>query len=420
MNRTSRCSEKTSRETRLVPGEHVSQMRILLLNYEFPPVGGGSSPVAFEIGKRYVSKGHDVHVVTMGFDDLPQQEEMSGMMITRVPCLRRRIEITRLHELASYVFSAKRFLSKHLAVTHYDVSHTHFLLPTGLVAQSIKTSFGLPYIVSAHGSDIPGYNPDRFTFSHRFTRPLLKRIGDDAAKVVVMSEYHASLIREHVHDYSPEKLIQIPNGIDRSSFRPAEKKKVILSTGRLLRRKGFQHLIHAVSDEDCGYELHICGDGPMLNELRDAAALSRTPVVFHGWIDNQSDFYRDLLGAASIYVLASERENASISLLEAMSAGCATITTGTTGCRETVGDAGLLVRAKHPGDLRQAILSIIRDDDLRRSLQQRAIDRVREKFDWDTIIGRYEKELVIAANSQSPRIRGGAGVDKRSTMCAGQ
>ena len=57
-------------------------MRILLLNYEFPPVGGGSSPVAFEIGKRYVSKGHDVHVVTMGFDDLPQQEGTEEFMQT--------------------------------------------------------------------------------------------------------------------------------------------------------------------------------------------------------------------------------------------------------------------------------------------------------------------------------------------------
>jgi glycosyltransferase involved in cell wall biosynthesis len=403
-----------------VQGEQINKMKILLLNYEFPPIGGGSSPVAFEIGKRYVSRGHDVHVVTMGFDDLPRKEEVSGMTITRVPCLRRRIEITMLHELASFLFSAKRFLSKHLAVTHYDVNHTHFLLPTGLLAQSIKTSFGLPYIVSAHGSDIPGYNPDRFTFSHRFTRRPLKRIGDDAAKIVVMSEYHASLIRENVHDYSAEHLIQIPNGIDTSSFRPLGKKKIILSTGRLLRRKGFQHLIRAVSDEDCGYELHICGDGPMLNQLRNEAALSRTPVVFHGWVDNQSEFYRDLLGAASIYVLASERENASIALLEAMSAGCATITTGATGCRETVGDAGLLVRAGRPSDLQQSILSIIRDDELRRSLQQRAMDRVHEKFNWDTIVGRYEKELMIAANSHRRRSRGGPAVDKHSTRRTAQ
>ena len=49
---------------------------------------------------------------------------------------------------------------------------------------------------------------------------------------------------------------------------PDKVEKIILSTGRLLPRKGFQHLIQAVSNEDIGYDVHICGDGPMMNELK--------------------------------------------------------------------------------------------------------------------------------------------------------
>ena len=249
-------------------------MKILLLNYEFPPLGGGSSPVTREIGKRYVQRGHSVDVVTMGFGDLPKNESVDGMMVFRVPSLRRRVEICRIHELVSYIYSAHRFLAKRLTHTHYDVNHTHFLLPTGLVARAMKRKFGLPYIVSGHGSDIPGYNPDRFRWMHRFTQSALRRVGSDASRITVMSNYLADLVRENVADFAPEHLIKIPNGIDSKKFPPGEKKKIILSTGRLLRRKGFQHLIRAVSDDDIAYEVHICGDGPMLDELRAAAARS--------------------------------------------------------------------------------------------------------------------------------------------------
>lgn len=374
-------------------------MKILLLNYEFPPLGGGSSSVTREIGKRYVQRGHSVDVVTMGFGDLPKKEDVDGMMVFRVPSLRRRVEICRVHELASYIYSARRFLTNRLKHTHYDVNHTHFLLPTGLVARAMKRRFGLPYIVPGHGSDIPGYNPDRFRWTHRVTQPTLRRVGGDASRIIVMSNYLADLVRENVADYAPEHLIKIPNGIDSEEFRPGEKKNIILSTGRLLRRKGFQHLIRAVSDVDIAYEVHICGDGPMLDELRAAAARSRTKIVLHGWVENQSEYYRDLLSSAAIYVLASERENSSIALLEGMSAGCATITTNAAGCPETLGDAGVLVQPASADDLRQAILSIVANDDLRLALQQRAVERVRSVFDWDRIVDRYEKELLLAAES---------------------
>ncbi len=375
-------------------------MKILLLNYEFPPLGGGSSAVTREIGKRYVQRGHSVDVVTMGFGDLPKKESVDGMMVFRVPSLRRRVEICRIHELASYIYSANRFLANRLTHTHYDINHTHFLLPTGLVARAMKRKFGLPYIVSGHGSDIPSYNPDRFRWIHRVTQSALRRVGSDASRITVMSNYLADLVRENVADYAPEHLIKIPNGIDSKKFPPGEKKKIILSTGRLLRRKGFQHLIRAVSDDDIGYEVHICGDGPMLDEIRAAAARSRTKVILHGWVDNQSDYYRDLLSSAAIYVLASERENSSIALLEGMSAGCATITTNVSGCPETLGDAGVLVRPASADDLNQAILSIAGNDELRLSLQQRAVERVRTFFDWDRIVDRYEKELLLGAESR--------------------
>ena len=48
--------------------------RILMLNYEFPPLGGGASPESYEIAKGYVKLRHDVSVVTMAFEGLKKFE----------------------------------------------------------------------------------------------------------------------------------------------------------------------------------------------------------------------------------------------------------------------------------------------------------------------------------------------------------
>lgn len=57
-------------------------MKILYLNYEFPPLGGGGSPVSYEIARGYARRGHTVDVVTMGFRDLPSREEVEGISIS--------------------------------------------------------------------------------------------------------------------------------------------------------------------------------------------------------------------------------------------------------------------------------------------------------------------------------------------------
>ena len=50
-------------------------MRILVLNYEFPPLGGGAAPVSRDIAVQLSKKGHNVTVVTMGYQELPTYEE---------------------------------------------------------------------------------------------------------------------------------------------------------------------------------------------------------------------------------------------------------------------------------------------------------------------------------------------------------
>lgn len=368
-------------------------MRILLLNYEFPPLGGGGATSSYEIAKGLVEKGDEVDVVTMRYKGLPREENVDGIKVYRVSSIRRRKESCSPDEMLSYIVNAKRFLKKLLKQKSYDVCYCHFIIPTGVVARWLKKKFNIPYIIKAGGSDVPGYNTDRFKFFHKFTAPFLKRICRDSKYLTVPSNYLYNLIKEKIGDY-PIKII--PNGVYPEKFQPKQKKRIIFSSGRLLGRKGFQYLIKAVSDKDIGYEVHIAGDGPMMPKLEDLASQSNTRIVLHGWMDNNSEEYKQLLEEASIYVLASEKENASISLLEAMSAGCAVITTNVSGSPEVIGSAGLVVEPRSSEQLREKIEHLIKNENLLQDLGKKSRKRILEHFDWNKIINNYENILKNA------------------------
>jgi glycosyltransferase involved in cell wall biosynthesis len=375
-------------------------MNILVLNFEYPPLGGGASPVCHEINKRYVALGHAVTVVTMHYRDLPERENVDGVHVIRIACKRSQTHICTPYEQWTFLRQARRFLRDWLSVHRFDVVHAHFILPTGMLCRFIQNTFGIPYIITAHGSDVPGFNPDRFRFLHLWTPAMIQSLMYDAACITSPSEYLRQLI-ERVAPSQTDKVHVIPNGIDAASFIRSEKKPLIVSSGRLLKRKGFRELVRAVKKINAGYELHILGDGPIRKQLEIEAHASLTPVHFHGWVNNRSDAYKQLLGQATIYSLVSGRENASISILEAMASGCAVITSDASGCPEMVGDTGLLVKHGDVQMLRHAILRLVDDEALCRQLGEEAYLRARNQYNWDKIVSQYLRLLESASDSKS-------------------
>jgi len=297
--------------------------------------------------------------------------------------------------MLSYVVSAIWFLRGRLRSTRYDICHTHFIIPTGIVSLWAKRAFGLDYVITAHGSDVPGFNEDRFSFSHRFTGPLLRLICSGAKKITFPSQFLKKMAINNIDVRLAEKSFHIPNGIDVRAIVPLSNKKHIVASGRLLPRKGFQYLVKAVSDYDIGYEVHILGEGPMMPELSKMARASKTKIIFHGWLDNTSDAYRRIIGEAAVYCLPSSKENGSVALLEGMSGGCAMVTTNISGCPETVGEAGITVDPNNDAAIKQALDRIIRDPDMMNGLRNNAQKRVRQVFNWDRIMDQYESVLEL-------------------------
>lgn len=365
------------------------RLRILMLNLEYPPLGGGAAPVTRGLARALVAKGHAVDVVTMGYRGLPREEVEDGVRIFRVPGIRSRLELSHVHELATYVWSG---LHKARDLSHagsYDICHCHFILPTGIIPYALKRSPGFPpYVITSHGSDVPGFNPDRFILLHRFTPPLLRRILKQAAGLIVPSAALRGLIEQQFAGYVPP-VTQIANGIELGRFTSQPKESRVLVATRLFERKGVQHVIEALAaTTDHQHELEVAGDGPQRAALERQARDRGVPARFHGWLPREA---LDLLYERSrIFVLASMNDNFPVSLLEAMAAGCAVITTRAGGCPEVVGDAGLVVE---PGDvqgLQEALTRLIRHPDFAEDLGARAVKRVRDLFGWQAIVSQHE------------------------------
>lgn len=376
-------------------------MRILTLNYEFPPIGGGGSPVTYELGRELVTQGHDVDVVTMGFDGLPAHEVMGGMNVYRVRCLRRRRDLCRTHEMVSFVLAALPKVTRLAAARRYDVNHTHFIVPTGLLARLVKIRTGLPFVVTVHGSDVPGYNPDRFRFEHRLLGPLWKWILRGADHLISPSQFMRNLVDQQPHG-RPVSII--PNGFRYERFRPDRPKQCrILLVSRMLPRKGVQYFLAALPRIDLrSFEVDIVGDGPYLPTLKRMASELRLPVRFWGWLDNSSVELKELYEQSSIFAFTSEAENFPIVLLEAMAAGQAIVACDATGSPEVVGSDALLVPPRSPDGLGDALSRLVQDDELRAHLGRRARMRVEQEFGWQSIARRHVALYREVGSSRQP------------------
>lgn len=364
--------------------------RMLVLNYEWPPLGGGASPVSYELAKRLSETGEfDIDVVTMRYKDLLAYEELNDhLRVHRVRSLRSKKELCHPWEQATYLVSGYFKCRELITQKPYDICHTHFIIPTGVLARRLKKEFGLPYVLTAHGSDVLGYNA-RFKKLYQLLVGTWKGVLDDATTITSPSNFLKGEIVK-IYPSIAEKIVVIPNGIDLEKFTPQAKENYIFSSGRLLVNKGFQYIIQAVSDEDIGWEVHIAGDGPMRAELEALAKNSKTKIVFHGWLDNNGEEYKNLLERAAIFVLLSEAESFGMVIVEAMSAGCAIISSDVSGCAEIVGADGILVDRHDTHVIADCIKGLIENDIQRRDFQE--FSRKNKKYDWLLIL----KEFMTA------------------------
>jgi len=368
------------------------EKNILIINNEFPPIGGGAGNASFYLAKNLSKLGHRVRVVTAGFRDLPPREEEGGVTINRVKCSRRKRFESGLWELLSYAGSAVRFISRELKAggERYDISICFHTLPAGMVSYALLRNSNVPYIVMLRGGDVPGFLPERFRYYHMVSMPVIKAVWKNARHVVANSKGLGELAGRTACRIGREVLV-IENGVDLSSFQARSRHRFdgtlrMLFVGRLEKQKGIPYLIEAVSllavEDRERVRVDLIGEGPeraVLEEMIEERGLRN--FRFLGYFPH--DRISTRFGEADLFVLPSLYEGMPNALLEAMAGGLPALVTDIMGNNELVENEinGFLVPPADPWALRTAIMRFLERPELLSEFRENTLCRVR-KFDW--------------------------------------
>ncbi|MBA3556923.1 MAG: glycosyltransferase, partial [Gemmatimonadales bacterium] len=275
-------------------------MRVLLLNYEYPPFGGGAGVATQALARGLAARGVLVDVVTGGDRDERTTEllwngtaaEEGLLTVYRVKTRRTAIHQADMGDALSYLRAALPEVRRRLREERYDLLHLFFSLPTGAMLPLLALR-DVPVVVSLGGSDVPGYDLHQRSLvrAHRLLRPFTRWIWRRADRVVAVCE---SLGHQARHTLPALRYSVIPNGVDLARFRPPLRRTRprprfrCLAVARLVAPKGLADLIRAIGMLERGrYELEIVGAGPDESSLRRLTADLGLDdrVIFGGSLD---------------------------------------------------------------------------------------------------------------------------------------
>jgi len=367
-------------------------MKILMLNYEFPPIGGGAANAHLCLLRQYADKSDlRVHVLTSAPAPGTVTEKLSeNITIYKVGVHKKALHFWRKAEVIEWLVKAKIHYRRLLHENDYDLAHAFFGFPTGWLCY--RSAKKLPYIISLRGSDVPGRHA-RLKLDYKILGPAFRGIWKKAAALVACSEG----LKVRALRFLPSVSIEvIPNGVDLDSFCPAETARKsdalrLLTVGRLSVTKRVQMLIDAVEilHRD-GRKLHltIVGGGQAEQELREIVSTRDLGEVIEmaGRVraENMPQLYRD----NDVFVSASMQEGMSNAMLEAMASGLPIVTTRCEGVEELIADNGMVVEQANAQSIAEAVETLAGDQE-RYSRMRTAARKQAEKFTWRNSASQY-------------------------------
>ena len=289
-----------------------------------------------------------------------------------------------------------------------DRFHVHFANRAAHTALFVKEISGIPFSVTAHGQDF---------MKDLGNDDLLREICAGAEFVAAETDYSRELLCQRCPD-SAAKFYRIYNGIDLEPFPdplpPKENAAPrIISVGRLVAFKGFEHLIDACAElarRSLDFTCEIIGDGPLRDDLQAKIdMLNLSPQVsLLGSLSQGAVLEK--LRSADIFALASVTDPQGASdvfptvIIEAMTAARPVVSTRLAGIPESVvhGETGLLVSPGDTTELAQALEQLMRDPGQRSRLGRAGRARVEQHFRIEHTVAPLV-ELLQKTSVVSPR-----------------
>ena len=370
-------------------------MKILVLCYEYPPVGGGGGRVAAQVATGLVRRGHEVQIHTAGLRHLPPRESREGVEIHRARSFRKREDTCSVPEMALYLATNLVPALQLARAWRPDVLHVHFAVPTGALVLPIHWATGIPYVLTAHLGDVPGGVPEQTAGLFRLVNPFVRPIWKQAAGITAVS-HHVAALAQAAYGATARVILNGVPPLTPSRLTVGPTKRILL-VGRLSIQKNPLLALEALALlRDLSWTLDILGEGPLSPEMRAAAehlGLSDR-VRFRGWLDGTA-VAREMAGA-DLLLMTSLHEGLPMVAVEALQHGLAIIGSAIGGLRDVIADGqnGFLCPLNAAGFAEK--LRCLLSDDTRLLDARQASLRKASEFDLEKSLTAYEEVLKAA------------------------
>lgn len=374
-------------------------MTVLLVTNDFPPTVGGIQSYlrdyVHEIVRRRGAESIIVFASTQDKEATLAWDAEQPYTIIRWP-----------FSVMLPTPAVRRAMQRIIREQHVDTVWFGAAAPLGVMGAAAKHAGASRVVATTHGHEV-GWS------MIGVGRRLLRRIGDSADVVTYISEYTLGRFRE---SFGPApQFVALPSGVSTSRYAPATLQEklatrdafqlgtdggLIVCASRLVKRKGQDRLIRVlpqVRDQVPGAQLLIVGEGPYERRLH-ALAAGVEGVRFTGRVSDE-DLCR-IVAAADVFAMpvrtrggGLDVEGLGIVFLEAQACGVPVVAGDSGGAPETVtAESGVVVDTKD-ASLVSALVDLLRDPQLRKSMGKAGRDHVRRKFSWEVLGERCEKLL---------------------------
>lgn len=370
-------------------------MRILFISHAYPPTVGGVENQNYELSV-WLGKIADVKIIANG---------------------RGRKFLP--------IFAPYALFYALINLRNYDV----VLLGNGnlsILAWFIKLFSNKPVICVIHGLDI-NYNSKSLgvwyekilIFLHQkfWVGIFLKKID----KLIAVGNETVRVAKEK--GIAEEKLVFIPNGVDIEKFKNTfhksdleklfgenlQNKKVLMTSGRLAKRKGVAWFVRNVMPKLADNILYvIAGDGPdkenILSAIRETKLESRVkPIGYMGDSTRDMLFYTCDIFVQPNIKIAGDMEGFGLSVIEAAYCGIPVIAANLEGLKDAIKDNqdGFLIETEDADGYVAKINELLADENYRKNFGQKARQFVIDNYSWERISKIYLEEIEKVVNKTS-------------------
>lgn len=368
-------------------------MKLLVFIHEYPPVGGGGGHVAQNLCRGLQELGHEIQIITSRHGDLPAMRVEEGIRVHRIWCARKTIFKASFFSMILYVLGS---FFKGLKIAFGwkpDLLHAHFAVPAGASAWAISRFTRIPYIITAHGGDVPGAAPEKTAGWFRFVLPFTHPIWNKASRIIAVSDHFKTLAKKY---YSVEMDI-IPNGFSLGNIQPGKfmpgKTPIIIYAGRFSPEKNPLMIVHTLAEiKDLNWECVLLGDGIQMDAIRRSVEKYKLKNRIHlpGWVDEAEVL--NWMSKSDILFMPSLAEGLPIAGLQGLAMGLALVLSRVGSCVNLVnpGQNGFLVEASDLKGYSTALRKLLMDTNLLRKFRKASLVHSKQ-FQMKAVVDSYNK-----------------------------